>query len=473
MEVLETDLQILNIIEDTYDECDAANGSCTATSTYTVEVSGGYGRMSYGWEVSGNVEIVKNGAHLQVTTDSEVSEEFTITVSVTDDEATMSRIETFTHHRETGPVAFAIEYDLTQDLIVADGYRFVKNTANGIDGRLENADGTAYIPTTEQYPMGASPQIDLAEGKRINTQQTAPTDMQWDIIGAYGVESESFDAYWLHYGADLTADLHFADENGDFTLLAENTGLQYTPPTGHYMIYEGTIGLPLTPSAVIAMSNNDLLTGDTATITFEFNTTPADLTTDDITVPNCSKGALIQDSTDPKKYTMIVTAGAGVGLADVVTLGTMWHDGYGNNPTAPFVSEAYAVNAADPEMLDEAGFDAQGSWNTPYPSTSISNSKAYISSSSANGHKIEQYVTLAPSTTYVFKVYASETTNGIRLYLRDAAGFQDTITFTTVGEHGLTFTTGATLAGSERVVIYAHTGGSTLVCEWASLKELV
>src|SRR5574343_1143417 len=92
------------------------------------------------------------------------------------------------------------------------------------------------------------------------------------------------------------------------------------------------------PTCSITLSDYDIITGDTPTVTFTFSSAPSGFTVADVTAPNGTLSAFGVTG-DPLVYTATFTPDEGVtDLTNVITVGTGWADAYGNAPAGESVS---------------------------------------------------------------------------------------------------------------------------------------
>ncbi len=169
-------------------------------------------------------------------------------------------------------------YGLTEVLIEKDGYMYVKDSLNEVgtfDGKLCNADGSAYIPTSTQYAQDGK--IDLRNGKYIDTGRVFHPFQSWTRTQRYDQGDGLWSEVKMVHKTNGSTSIYFLD-NGVFVLariwLAPSSYLEAT-----YKIREGlpfTLGSEILDNPTFSVSKNAYTKDDGALgIHWEYDSTSA------------------------------------------------------------------------------------------------------------------------------------------------------------------------------------------------------
>ena len=219
-----------------------------------------------------------------------------------------------------------------------------------------NYDAVLNANTGSYSYDGATQTLTLIGDASADSTFVPLTDSEWTLVGTYGVDVGSglFNMYALNYKGDGTCDVWYADQTNQFSLAAEDTGLLYTVPA--LLSLSSDLNLPKIPTATIAMSDYDITTGETATVTVTFDTIVTGVELTDFAAGSGKLSNLVKQ--DDYTYTMTFTPNVSTISATntIDLLAGSVTDRHGNANTSIFSSQNYSVETYVNEIKVSFGY---------------------------------------------------------------------------------------------------------------------
>ena len=143
--------------------------------------------------------------------------------------------------KQVPPVLSEPNYELTEALLSDNGFKLIKDSKSSLDAKLCNSNGTAYLPSSTQYPENAT--LDLSNDKYADTGYIVSPTKELMITTVYDVLMDfSFKMQVIHYKGNSKADVYDGDQNTIPT--KTQSDVDWTTPAVGFKIKEGMIIQP-------------------------------------------------------------------------------------------------------------------------------------------------------------------------------------------------------------------------------------